>query len=530
MARVVSINELLDDHVVLDLECLDRIYLNAYVPTLQVSGQVINFMRGHLGCPIPSPAIMTNIGNRFRAAVAAFAESADIPMIHFKAADRQIDRVRPYWQHAGGPGVVAIGVAQEFQRVFSARQLPTRDPSVKLFGFDKADRRVTVYYFYVLDAEFGPGFIKICSWFPYPAKVWVNGHEWAKRQATKAGIGFSELANGFAGCDDPAGLQAICDQLGPAHIQLFFERWLRAIPTPLDDVDRSAGYWWELSMRQVEMSRTIVFDAPRRARAFFEATVADNIDLGRPDEIKVIFDRQIRKNTEGEFATKVVTRGTDVTINAFYKHSRIKEYLKEGRALRIETVVNTPTDLGCQRRLINLPELQAKARAANRRLLEVQRAGQGCAIESALFERISQPSLEEGQRTGALRFGDPRVMALTGALCVALVATVGFTNKSLRALVSGLLGSPYGQAQMTYDLRRLRLKRLIARVPHTNSYTLTPDGLNAAIFYTKLDHRLLHPLLAADQPPAPPQLRAALATIDRTCLDYITRAGLRHAA
>jgi hypothetical protein len=204
MVNAVRVSELLDDHVVLDLECLDRIYLNAYVPNLQVSGQVINFMRDHLRCPIPSPAVMTKIGERFRAAVSAFAESAAIPMIHFKGADRQIDLVRPYWRHATGPGVVAIGVAQEFQRVFTARQRPTRDPSVKLFGFDKADRRVTVYYFYVLDAEFGPGFVKMCSWFPYPAKVWVNGHEWAKRQAAKAGIDFTELANGFATCDDPA--------------------------------------------------------------------------------------------------------------------------------------------------------------------------------------------------------------------------------------------------------------------------------------------------------------------------------------
>jgi hypothetical protein len=198
-------------------------------------------------------------------------------------------------------------VAQEFQRVFTAHQRPTRDPKVHLFGFDKADRRVTVYYFYVLDADFGPGFIKICSWFPYPAKVWLNGHEWAKRQATKAGVAFTELANGFATCEAPARLQGICDQLGPAHIQTFFERWLRAVPTPLDDADRAGGYWWELSMRQVEMSRTIVFDAPRRARAFFEATVADNIDVGRPDEVKVIFGRQIRCTTKGEFATKVVT-------------------------------------------------------------------------------------------------------------------------------------------------------------------------------------------------------------------------------
>ncbi len=326
MTSALRVCDLLDDHVVLDLECLDRLYLNAYVPNLQVSGQVIRFMRDHLGCKIPSPAIMTKIGDRFRAAVTAFAESEGIPVLRFKGDDRQIDMVRPYWRRATGPGVVAIGVAQEFQRVFAAYQKPTRDPTVRMFRFDKADRRVTVYYFYVLDDDFGPGFIKICSYFPYPAKVWVNGHEWAKRQAAAQGLGFTELANGFAGCDDAGRLQAICDRLGAAAIQAFFERWMRAIPTPLDLADRAGGYWWELSMRQVEMSRTVVFDAPRRARAFFEAVVADNIDLGRPDEIKVIFGRQIRSNTKSEFATKVVTRGTEVTVNAFYKHSRIKEY------------------------------------------------------------------------------------------------------------------------------------------------------------------------------------------------------------
>ena len=167
------------------------------------------------------------------------------------------DMVRPLWAHARGPGVVAVGVAQEFQRVFTAHQRPTRDPAAKVFTFDKTDRRVTVYYFYVLDAEFGPGFIKICSWFPYPAKVWLNGHEWAKRQAAKAGIEYVELANGFAVCDDPRRLQRICDRLGPAHIQAFFERWMRTIPTPLSRADRRGGYWWELSMRQVEVSRTI---------------------------------------------------------------------------------------------------------------------------------------------------------------------------------------------------------------------------------------------------------------------------------
>jgi hypothetical protein len=305
---------------------------------------------------------------------------------------------------------------------------------------------------------------------------------------------------------------------------------MRVIPTPLGQKDREGGYFWELSMRQVEVSRTLVFDAPRHARSFFEATVRDNLDIGRPDEVKLIFSRQIRSTTKGEFATKVVTRGTDVTVNVFYKHSRIKEYLKEGRALRIETVVNSPTDLGVQRRLHNLAELVAKAKAANRRLLDVQRAGQGCAIENALFERISQPSLKEGHRTGALRFGEPRAMALAGALSVTLNSVVGFTNRSLRAQVSQLLGGPYSSSQMTYDLRRLRLKELVVRVPHSNTYTVTADGLRFAHFYTMSYERLLRPLLAADRPPAPIELQQAIHILERAVDDYASRARLQRAA
>jgi hypothetical protein len=167
-----------------------------------------------------------------------------------------------------------------------------------------------------------------------------------KRQATQAGLGFTELSNGFAACADPDALQAICNRLQSGTIEVFFQRWLARLPLPLTPADGDAGYWWELSMAQVEVSRTLVFDAPRHARGFFEALVTDNLDLGRPDTIEIVFDRQIRggkRATGGEFKTKVVTRGTEVTVNAFYKHSRIKQYLKAGRALRIETVVNAPT-------------------------------------------------------------------------------------------------------------------------------------------------------------------------------------------
>src|SRR6478609_4658846 len=243
----VTVNDVLDGYVALDLECLDRIYLNAYVPDLQVGGQVVSFLTAHLGYPIPSPAIFDKIGTGFRRAVARFAEEEHIPVVRFTKTDRKIETMRPYLAaqaRTGRSGVAAIGVAQEYASVFTGTK-KTGSNGVAWFSFTKADRRVTCYYFYLWDAQFGPAFVKICAYFPYPAKIWINGHEWAKRQALHAGIGFTELSNGFA-----------------------------ATPVPLTAADQAAGYWWELSMRQIEVSRTIVFAAPRHARGFFEALVA----------------------------------------------------------------------------------------------------------------------------------------------------------------------------------------------------------------------------------------------------------------
>lgn len=178
----------------------------------------------------------------------------------------------------------------------------------------------------------------------------------------------------------------------------------------------------------------------------------------------------------------------------------------------------------------HLPALQAKARAANERLLMIQRAGQGCTLATAPFERIALPSIEQGQRTGALRFGDPRAMALAGALCMAINAVAGVTNRSLRAQVASLLGSPYTTAQMTYDLRRLRLKGLVQRVDRSHTYTIAPEGVRMAIFYTKGYGRVLRPLLSADHPPVPLELRAALRVIDQHVTRTLADARLKPAA
>jgi hypothetical protein len=520
MSGVVTVGELLDGQSVLDIECPDRIYLSGFVNSLQTPGGVIYFLHNHRGMPVTSPAVFGQIGDQFRRAVSSFAQANHLPVVRLKAADRNAEVMRPYLTRAAASGrsqVAAIGVAQEPQIVWTARQRATDPGKPPQFSFTKENRRVTVYYFYLWDEDFGPAFIKICAYFPYPVKVWVNGHEWAKRQAIRAGIGFTELSNGFASASDPDGLQVICDRLQPGTIAVFFARWMARLPVPLTAADQAAGFWWELTMRQVEFSRTIVFAAPRHTRAFFEALVADNLDIGRPERTEIIFKRSPRgPKARSVFKTAIDRNATVVTVNIFYRHSRIKQYMKDGRAMRIETVVNDAYDFGCGRLLHNFDELQARARHCNRRILEAERAGQGCILANPVFERIAYPTVNAaGRKAPAMRFGDFRVQALAGALCATLGAATGITNRSLRALMTGLLGTPYSMTQASYDLARLSRNGLITRRPHANTYDLTPDGLKFAIFYTKVHDRILAPLFTAAQPQAPPQLRTALRAIEQ---------------
>jgi hypothetical protein len=217
--------------------------------------------------------LLERIGLRFREAVTEFAAEGGIPVVRFAKGRRKVEVMRPRLDllvRGKRAGVAAIGVAQEFQRVFTGTTYHGDEGGgVLRFGYAKADRRVNAYYFYRVDEEFGPVFMKVCASFPYPVKIWVNGDEYAKRAARAAGIAFTELDNGFATTEDPAGLRRSRDTLGPDTIRGFRERWWARLPLLLTDTDRAAGYWWDISMRQVEVSRTIVFDTPRQARRFF---------------------------------------------------------------------------------------------------------------------------------------------------------------------------------------------------------------------------------------------------------------------
>ena len=275
-----------------------------------------------------------------------------------------------------------------------------------------------------------------------------------------------------------------------------------------------------------------MLDDPRRARTVFEQLLAGNLHLGRPEHVEVIFGRKVTSVTPGTFSTRVLNRPDQVTVNFSFRHSRIKIYLKEDRALRVETVCNDPADLGCKRSIAHLGELQARARDCNARLMQAIRVGQGAGcLASPAFERLTQPTLtKDGRRAPALRSGDPRVQALAGTLAVLGFAVTAITNKSLRAWMTGLLGEPCTMTRASYDLARLSRNGLIARIPRTNTYQLTSDGQLFAIFYSKVHDQLLYPLMAGQVITTPIEVRNALSIIDRHIASLAAAASLGRAA
>jgi hypothetical protein len=534
----------LADHVLFEIEAIDRMYLNLYQPRLQHGAGIAAFFAGHRGHRFASSALMAPVTAAFTANIGHFIAARGLDLVRFASGQRKDDVTREYLRRAepDDRGLVPAqmlyaGVAQEKQRVFrtSKRRNPVTGATYPWLVPSTAV--VNQYYFYCADEEFGPVCVKFSSYFPYTGRLILNGNEYAKRQAAKAGIGFVPLDNAFAAVDDVAAVQAICDGLDEDTITALAARLLAILPHPFTADDTAAGYGYELSVLQAEFSLTQTLDAPVSGRIFFDQLIRDNLGLGRPDRVSLIFDRKIirkgKRATPGRFRTRVITDGVTPSLHIDYKNSKIKQYHKLGKALRTETTINETGDFGVARGLSHLPELKEIGFTASRRLLDVQRISHDPAEGAAALAALTRPVISPaGTRTAGMPLTSPRVQALLAAICAFRLLPSGFTNRDLRTHLVPLLGldpEDMTSGQISYDLRRLRIHGLIERIRGTFRYQVTPAGIRQAMFLTRLTQRLLITglaELARPDPPAHSRLRAAARAYDAAIDDLARQSGL----
>ena len=507
---------LLRGHVTLTCRSVDRIFLQAYVPQLQTPGWVARFLlyQRHFG--FASGLALGKIGDQYLADIRRWAKANSIPIHYFQKGESKEAYARPLIQAAakeGGDGrVVLLGIAQEKTLCWKSwrakGQEHTAQPHME---WGRQAAFVNHFYFYLWDPDWGGAFWKTNTYCPWPIWISLNGHEWAKRQLEKAGIAYEALDNGFRSCADPAALHRICARLGPGPVQNFFWRWFYRLPSPFTAADLRAGYTYDLAVRQIEVADTRVFDRPQSGRAFFEGLIRDHLDIGRPQHVVLLFKRERVPRKLGSFSTKVLTKGVDPQVSCSYKSSRIKQYLKEGRALRTETVICNTRDFGIGRRVCadNWRALRAVGDSANQRLYDAQAQDAAPAPDVVTLSQVTRPTTtSDGLHAPALCFGDPRVMALLAALVGFNHVLVGFQNRQIVSLVASLLDRPYGHRQATYDLRRLRRKGLIYRIPNSHRYQLTPVGRAVAVLFLKAHGRVLSPGFAILDPGLPAEIAA----------------------
>lgn len=224
--------EVLEGHVTLEVESIDRMYLNLYVPQLQRELGVVGFFKQR-GFTFASGALMQPITDAFVGAIKTFVDDYGVDLVRFTAGERKDDIAQAYLEASdGAEQVLFVGVAQEKARVWTTEKRRNPDTGATYPWLVRSTRVINHYYFYGIDDDFGLFFVKLCSYFPYNGKVLINGHHFAQRQAAKAGIGFDTLDNGFATCDDPDALQGVCDRLDDATINRSCASGSRSSRTP----------------------------------------------------------------------------------------------------------------------------------------------------------------------------------------------------------------------------------------------------------------------------------------------------------
>jgi len=498
--------------------CIDRLILNAYIPRMQTPAAMAVFLREVCGKPILSGWVFKDLTERFVDRINQFAAASQVDILQVKGKTRPGELGQKHLEaarRAGRTGLIVILKHQEQARVFASEHRGGRDTN---FWVKQDFRVVNHYYFYFRDPEYGSGFVRICSYPPFSARIWVNAHGYIKRQLEAQNISFRADQNCFLETDDPKALQQAADRFNRELVEKIARKWLRWLPDPLTPEQRNAGYHTELSVYQAEFCHNLVFKSGHKLNPMYDQLLRDQLHMGQADMVQVVFDRRIRRNTPTDFFTRIVRHDSMACIKIPYKSSWMKQYNKSGRVLRTEMVVGNPNDFGVKKRLVHLDYLQTVASHAIKRFSKAQAAAMSAALDRSTFEQLITPSTHRGKRAAALRIGAPGEMRVLEAVGCAGLIFRAFSNADLRDVMIRRLGTEPAEVsagQVGYRLRKLRGKGLVRKVPHHNRYTLTDKGYRIVIFLLKIHSRVLGPPLDTLASPARDLLHQSKHPIDK---------------
>ena len=532
------------DSIRFEYSCFDRILLNAIIQPLQQPAIIVGFLDRYRRVPAITKAYFRQVSEEYHRWVESLARTRGIQIVEPPKGVRREQWVEPYYQALGGQdGIAVILKSRENARVAVSYASPSGGNRIEL-----CPRLVWQYYFYLRDPDFGRLFVRVCPYFPFNARICLNGHEWLARQLEREAVTFHQAGNAFLACSDPARLQRLADGLAPAQIVAGAERWLAELVPLFTDFERRAGgCGHRLFVSQVEYCTNLVFEQRAALDRLAERLLDLNRGIGRPDKLSVVFGRRITKSYAGSLKTQIADYhlGNPV-IRSEYKQGSIKQYVRDDVLLRTETTSYHTPDLGVAKSVEQLPQLRQAMGAINERYLEAQQDVLETYVDRGQLARLREATLNpSGRRTPGLKLDDPRLLAVMQALTrfVHLARGGSFRTRDLHQPTAEALGrttQTYTLAQLRYDLAKLRAKGLVLKVAGTQMYRLTEDGFRICVLFLKLFQRIYAPLVAAALEPVahdarlPAERQAPLdrlySAVDRALDLLLDQLGLRPAA
>lgn len=505
--------------------CFDRILLNAAIQPFQQPERVMGFFWAYRQLYPVSRQVLRDIATQYHNWVTYSSRKWGVPVLEAPEGRRD-DFVAPYFRGAQPDQVVAILKAREPARILvSIAQQATEQGHLEY-----KTRWVDQYNFYLQDRDWGRMFVRICPYFPFSARVYLNQHAWLANRLREQAIRFQAFANAFLHCSDPQTLRQLADSLQPHHLIACAQKWLaRLTPFFTARERRQAGVQHRLFLAQIEYCDNLIFKRRAALDALSDRLLDANRQIGQPRTLSLIFGRRITRHHGGKLQT--VIQDLDLgnpAIRSHYRNGFIKQYARDRRLWRTELATNDVTDYGHLKSIEQLPALRRTLQSITENYLNLQQDILETFVDRGQLQQLRQPTFTpSGRRIPGLKLDHPRQLALMQALVRFSHLAAGglFTTRELHPGMAQALACSIEECKLSslrYELSKLRAKGLVEKIPRSRRYRLRPEGYRLCVVYLKLFEKLYAPLTAALLAPFPGDTQ--LSPTKTTQLDRLYRA------
>jgi hypothetical protein len=487
--------------------CFDRILLNGLIQPFQQPERVLGFFNVYREGQRVVRKVLTQIADQFGYWVQNRSAKWGAPIVDAPEEERRNDFVATYLRGAPVDQVAVILKAREPARIL----LAIGDKNNQSPYLELKQRWVNRYNFYLKDRHWGPMFVRMCPYFPFPARVCLNQHHWLAIRMQEEGIDFQQCTNAFLRCANPQRLQELAASLTARDLLRCGQKWLAAFTPFFSSYERhQAGCRHWLFFSQVEYCDNLIFHRRAAIDQLLQRLLDMNRTLGQPQKITMIFGRKVTKEYKGKLQT--VLEDLDLpnpVIRSHYGNGFAKQYVRDHRLVRTEPATNNVTDYGVNKGVENLPQLRERMSAIIDHYHNAQQDILETFIDRGQMRKLAEPTrLANGKRIPGLKLDHPRQLAIMHSLVrfANIAAGAAFTTAELYAPTLDALGmkpEQYSLASFRYDLSKLRAKGLVEKIPHSRRYRLIGKGYSVCLIFLKLFERVYAPLTAGLLKPFP---------------------------